>query len=99
MSVSTSLTGSEWQNPPRKAVPWPKEWPGLDSPQAKQRRGGSYSIFLPGSEEVKLGGLLWQIGESRALELGGRRWSVSARPTFPSEPVWRVEFRKDWRPD
>jgi hypothetical protein len=43
----------EYEYAPDESIHWPKEWPGLESPQA-MKRGDSYSIFLPGAELPRL---------------------------------------------
>jgi hypothetical protein len=67
---------------------WPKEWPGLSSERAI-RRGQSYSIFLDGALLPKLRELLASLDMRDALEVDGKKMSVSYRFVFPSEPVWR----------
>jgi hypothetical protein len=77
---------------PDKSIYWPKNWPGLKSPNTL-RRGDSYSIFLPGKEIPKLVDLLAKQKEKGAVEIDGKKWAVSIRYTFPSEPVWFNVFR------
>ena len=77
---------------PDPSIHWPKEWPGLESPSTFAR-GDSYSIFLPTSELVKLQAFLKTQKPKGAVELGGKKWAVSARYAFPSEPIWNRAFR------
>lgn len=76
-----------------KAVPWPRDWPGLDSPRARNRHGESYSIFLSPGALGELRSLSERLDrQNAALDLGGRKWALAYRPVFPGEPVWRDAF-------
>ena len=77
---------------PDKSIHWPRDWPGLDSPNTLKRRD-AYSIFLPGSDFPRLRGFLKTQKEKGAVEIGGRKWAVSVRYTFPSEPIWSNAFK------
>lgn len=77
---------------PEESIYWPKNWPGLDSPNAL-KRGDAYSIFLPGEKLPQLREFLKTRKEKGAVEIGGKKWVVSIRYTFPSEPVWIEAFR------
>ncbi len=77
---------------PDESIHWPKEWPGLESPSTL-KRGNSYSIFLPGNQLPKLLDFLKTQKEKGAVEIGGKKWAVSFRYTFPGEPVWFKAFR------
>lgn len=67
---------------------WPKGWPGPNHPKAKKRRGDSYSVFLPNSSLNQLREMISKLGESRAIEIDGKKWAVSYRLPFPGEEVW-----------
>jgi hypothetical protein len=82
----------EYEYAPDESIHWPKEWPGLESPSTI-RRGDSYSIFLPGRELPRLRELLKTRKEKGAVEIGGKKWAVSYRYVFPSEPIWMRAFR------
>jgi hypothetical protein len=75
-----------------ESIHWPKEWSGLESP-GTFKRGDSYSIFLPGTQIPRLRAFLKTQKEKGAVEIGGKKWAVSFRYTFPSEPVWSKAFR------
>jgi len=77
---------------PDESIIWPKEWPGLDSPQTLKRRD-AYSIFFPGEKTNQLGEFLMTRKPKGAVEIGGKKWAVSVRYTFPSEPIWREVFQ------
>ncbi|MGB7622141.1 MAG: hypothetical protein WBN92_07300 [Terriglobia bacterium] len=78
---------------PAQSIQWPKDWPGLRSPNTL-KRGGSYSIFLPSKELPRLRDFLKTRKEKGAVEIDGKKWAVSVRFAFPSEPVWINAFRK-----
>jgi len=77
---------------PDESIHWPKEWPGLESPNTL-KRGDAYSIFLQGKQLPELRGFLRTKKEKGAVEIGGKKWAVSFRYAFPSEPVWAKAFR------
>lgn len=79
---------------PDKSIHWPKEWPGLESPDTI-KRGDAYSIFLPGADIAKLRSFLNTRKEKGAVEIGGKKWAVAYRYAFPSEPVWMRAFRQN----
>ena len=79
---------------PDESIHWPKDWPGLVSPNTLKRRD-AYSIFLPGKELPKLREFLKTQKEKGAVEIEGKKWAVSIRYTFPSEPVWFKAFRAE----
>jgi hypothetical protein len=77
---------------PDQSIHWPKDWPGLESPEAF-KRGDSYSIFLPASDIQRLKDFLKTRKQKGAVEIGGKKWAVEFRYVFPSEPVWAMAFR------
>lgn len=79
---------------PDESIHWPKDWPGLDSPNTL-KRGDAYSIFFPGKELPKLREFLKTQKEKGAVDIGGKKWAVSVRYTFPSEPIWSKAFESE----
>lgn len=77
-----------------ESIHWPKDWPNLESPNAL-KRGDTYSIFLPGTELPKLREFLATRKDKGAVEIANKKWAVSYRYTFPSEPIWFKAFRYD----
>lgn len=73
---------------PDASIQWPKDWPSLDSDRAI-KRGDSYSIFLDGALLPQLRDFLGRRNEKGAVEIEGKKMSVSYRFTFPGEPAWR----------
>jgi hypothetical protein len=76
---------------PDVSITWPKNWPGLDSKRAI-KRGDSYSIFLDGIMFPELQKFLKTRKEKGAVKIGDKKWAVSFRYVFPSEPMWRKAF-------
>ncbi len=76
------------------AIVWPKDWPGLASDRALPR-GDGYSIFLDGNRLGALKKFLATQKSKSAVEIDGRKWSLTWTPVFPSEPVWRKAFYQD----
>lgn len=77
---------------PEESIHWPEDWPGLDSPYTFKRRD-AYSIFLSGTKMKQLGEFLMNRKPKGAVEIGGKKWAISVRYTFPSEPIWREVFQ------
>ena len=82
-----------YDNAPDTSIQWPAEWPGVDSEDAIAR-GESYSIFMPGDKINDLRRFLATRKDHGAVEISGRKWSVSLRYVFPSEPVWWTAFQQ-----
>jgi hypothetical protein len=83
---------------PDSSIIWPKDWPGLDSERTKQR-GDSYSIFLDGKRLPELLKFLRTCKEKGAVKIAGKKWAVSWRCVFPSEPVWMKAFENSSKQD
>jgi len=79
---------------PDPSIHWPKRWPGIHSPGSVKHRK-SYSIFLPGSERDALVAFLRTRSERGAVEIDGRKWSVSVRSVFPGAERWTSAFRRN----
>jgi hypothetical protein len=79
---------------PNESIHWPKDWPGLESPNTLHR-GEAYSIFLPGQELPRLRAFLKTRREKGAIDIQGKKWAACFRFTFPSEPVWWQALGKE----
>jgi hypothetical protein len=64
-------------------TPWPKEFPGLDSPATVKRGESSYSLYLPSAQKEKFRDFIKT--KQGAVLLEGKKWSVAARVPFPHE--------------
>jgi hypothetical protein len=73
------------------SVSWPKQWPGLNSPMTI-KKSSTYSIFIQGAELKSVSTFLGTRKEKGAIEIDGKKFAVSVRRVFPSEPVWRKAF-------
>jgi hypothetical protein len=73
---------------PAPSIKWPKAWPDLSDAKTIQRREGAFSIFMPSAKLEALRAFLRQRREKGAVEIGGRKWSVSIRFPFPHEKLW-----------
>jgi hypothetical protein len=76
---------------PDASIIWPKDWPDLNSNRAIKRED-SYSIFLDGTMLPELQKFLKTRKVKGAVKIGGKKWAISCRPVFPSEPTWRKAF-------
>ncbi len=76
---------------PDSSIYWPKEWPGLTSSRAV-KQGDIYSIFLDVAQLPKLRSLLASRKERGAIEIEGKKMSVSYRYAFPHEGAWVQAF-------
>jgi hypothetical protein len=81
-----------YENSIDASIVWPKDWPGIGS-QRSMKRGDSYSIFLDGGLQPELRKFLKACKGKGSVEIGGKKWAVSYRPVFPSEPVWMNALR------
>jgi hypothetical protein len=78
---------------PDRSIIWPKDWPDLKSDRIF-KRGESYSIFMDGEMLDDVDKFLRMRKERGAVEISGKKWAVSVRLVFPSEPVWRAALEK-----
>lgn len=72
---------------PEASIIWPKEWPGLDSPETV-KRGDSFSIYLPAADYPRLIEFLKGRNEKGAVKIGGKKWAADVRFPFPREEEW-----------
>jgi hypothetical protein len=75
---------------PDESLPWPTEWPGLESKFAIQDGNDSYSLILPGKEIQKLEQLLASRREKQAILISGRKWAITWRPITPGGRMARI---------
>lgn len=65
-------------------IPWPEDFPGLDSPAMVKRGKSSYSVYLPAEDEEKLRSFI-EARQGNAVLFDGKKWSVAVRIPFPHE--------------
>lgn len=73
---------------PERSIVWPKQWPGLHGPTTRKRGKDAFSLFLPASDLAQLRRFLNTKAEKGAVEIDGRKWTVSVRLPFPQEQLW-----------
>lgn len=66
---------------------WPEAWPGISDPATMKRGDNSFSIFMPSTRLAEIRAFQKGKGES-AVEIDGRKWSMSVRFPFPHEKLW-----------
>ena len=69
---------------PEPSIVWPRNWPGIEDPETI-KRGDSYSIYLPSTYFEELKTFAASRHPRGAVEIGGKKWSLSWRFPFPGE--------------
>ncbi|WP_443971822.1 hypothetical protein [Sphingobium sp. CR28] len=82
-----------YENAPDQSIIWPQRWPDLNDP-ATRTRGDSYSIFMASTELPALKTFLASRKEKGAVEINGKKFSVSVRLPFPHEELWMATATK-----
>ena len=73
-----------FENAKGEGVAWPKDWPGLDSPDAVKRGGdGLTSVYLPVADYDALRALLYSAKDKGAILVGEKKMAGSVRLPFP----------------
>lgn len=67
-----------------KPVAWPEGWPDLNDKTTVSITPNLYSVFIPKSEFDNLLKLLSSLSYRRAVEINGRKFSVTYRLPFPN---------------
>lgn len=65
-------------------VQWPKNWPNLESESTLKRNESLYSLYLPNVNFEEFISLISKMKEKQAVEINGRKFSVSYRFPFPN---------------
>jgi hypothetical protein len=73
---------------PEPSIIWPVRWPGLKASDTKKRGEDSFSIYIPSAELPELKAFLKTRKAKGAVEIDGKKWSVSYRLPFPQEQLW-----------
>lgn len=87
MPAQIEVMITPYEYAPEPSIRWKEEWPDLSAPTTI-KRGDSYSLFLASSEVPALNEFLAQKNERGAVEINGRKWSLSYRIPFPRERLW-----------
>ena len=75
---------------PDASISWPQDWPGLSDSKTVKRGEDSFSIYMPSAKLAELRAFLERRKAKGAVEIDGRKWSVSIRYPFPHERLWMV---------
>ena len=67
-----------------KPVAWPEGWPDLNDKTTVSINPNLYSVYIPKSEFDNLLKLLSSLSYRRAVEINGRKFSVTYRLPFPN---------------
>jgi hypothetical protein len=75
---------SDYSNSPEVPQKWPKAWPDLKSSKTVKRSDKLYSLYLDKKQLEELKKLLGSLKKKQAVEVNGRKFSVSYRMPFPN---------------
>jgi len=75
---------TDYSYSPEKPIKWPKEWPDLNNETTISRNEFLYSVYIPKSEFQKFTELRSKLKKKQAVELNGKKFSVSYRLPFPN---------------
>ena len=75
---------TDYSHSPEKPIKWAKEWADLNDETTVQRSENLYSVYIPQSEFQKFKELVSNLKEKQAIEVNGRKFSVSYRIPFPN---------------
>ena len=81
-SVEVMLTGYSYA--PEKSATWPANWPGLKDPNTVIRGDDLYSIYLDKKYFADFIKLTSSLKEKQAVEIDGKKFSLSYRLPFPN---------------
>lgn len=81
---------ADYDYAPDRSLPWPKEWPGLDSPLARSMKGAVITKIMafPSSHLVELDAFLAQRPTRAAILIAGKKMSASYRWPLRGEKSW-----------
>jgi hypothetical protein len=75
---------TDYSHSPEEPIKWPKEWPDLNDETTILRSEFLYSVYIPKSEFQKFIDLISKLEEKQAVELNGKKFSISYRLPFPN---------------
>lgn len=64
--------------------PWIKGFPDLNSPETVKFNDGSYTLFIDKANFDELKKYYWSMGDREAVEINGKKMSMSYRLAFPN---------------
>jgi hypothetical protein len=75
---------TDYSHSPEKPLKWPDDWPNLKSAQTVKRSESLYSIYLEKEQFDRFKKLVKKLKEKQAIEINGKKFSVSYRLPFPN---------------
>ncbi len=81
-SIEIMLT--DYSHSPEKPKEWPENWPNLKSESTIERSESLYSLYLPKENFEEFINLISDLKEKQAVEVNGKKFSVSYRLPFPN---------------
>jgi len=75
---------TDYSHSPEKPIMWPKEWPDLNDETTISWHEDLYSVYIPKTEFQKFIDLIYKLEEKQAVELNGKKFSISYRLPFPN---------------
>ena len=74
---------SDYSHSPDTPIPWPANWPDLNSPDTRKQEGYVTSIFLDRKYLNQLTKLMKKRREKQAFEINGRKYLIGYRFPIP----------------
>ncbi|QQY81565.1 hypothetical protein JJL45_11590 [Tamlana sp. s12] len=75
---------TDYSHSPEKPKEWPENWPNLESELTVKRSESLYSLYLPKEHFEEFKALISDLKEKQAIEINGKKFSVSYRLPFPN---------------
>ena len=75
---------TDYHHSPEKPLKWPSSWPSLKSPDTVWRSEKLYSLYLDKKHFKELLNLMDRLKEKQAVEINGKKFSISYRLPFPN---------------
>lgn len=75
---------TDYSHSPEKPIEWPENWPNLEDETTVKRSASLYSLYLPKEHFDEFINLISNLREKQAVELNGKKFSVSYRLPFPN---------------
>ncbi len=75
---------TDYSHSPEEPKEWPENWPNFENETTIKRSETLYSLYLPKEHFEDFKNLISDLGEKQAVEIGGKKFSVSYRLPFPN---------------
>ncbi|SFC94546.1 DNA phosphorothioation-dependent restriction protein DptG [Zunongwangia mangrovi] len=73
-----------YNHSPEKPKAWPENWPDFSNKRTVDR-DGLYSVYLKKNHLKELNDFIESLGEKQAVEINGKKWSISYRYPLPHQ--------------